>query len=164
MKCSLLLLLLLLALGMTSCKEWQIQYPEDTERTKLTPYERIKGKWILTSVTLNNKEYIDTITAKLGSTFFYCSDEHISGGARDADYYISLPSSSKYAAVYSFNNEHTRLAVLFQSSDLNLYMDQMVLGLFRYDERWEILKLSQHELKVRRVVQDSTMVNVFIKN
>lgn len=37
MKCSILLLLLLLALGMISCKEWQIQYPEDTERTKLTP-------------------------------------------------------------------------------------------------------------------------------
>ena len=42
---SLLILLTLAIITCSSCKKWQHKYPEDTERTKLTPEERLTGKY-----------------------------------------------------------------------------------------------------------------------
>jgi hypothetical protein len=47
LKNTILFALLILLGTITSCKKWQKQYPEDTERTKLNPTERLINKtWV----------------------------------------------------------------------------------------------------------------------
>ncbi len=55
-------ILIILVLMLSSCKRWQHEYPEDGQRSKLTPRERLLGKtWVLTQLTLNGQDYMDTV-------------------------------------------------------------------------------------------------------
>lgn len=62
------LLLFAILIFFSACKRWQHEYPEDGGKTKLTPEERITGKiWKLNFVSVNGKDYTDTVLNQLGS-------------------------------------------------------------------------------------------------
>ena len=69
-----LILLTLAIITCSSCKKWQHKYPEDTERTKLTPEERLTGKyWKLSKTTFNGMDYTDSVKNTIGDYEIYFS-------------------------------------------------------------------------------------------
>ncbi len=61
------------------CKKWQHQYPEDSGRTKKTPFERLAGKsgkwWTLQNATVNGVDYTDSVYQQLGVYKIYFGTE-----------------------------------------------------------------------------------------
>ena len=145
----------------TSCKKWEPLYPEDTERTKLTPYERIYGKWILTKAELNGVDVTSGIYDSLGQYSIEFEDK--------------FDQSAKIGTIdMTLNNKKLSTRWHISYSDIHVFhlMDSyphlfkfMILGCYKLSPAysWEIRSLSKSTLKVRKIVNDSTMINYFQK-
>lgn len=73
-----LLLFTIALISLNSCKRWQHKYPEDTERTKLTPEERLTGKyWKLSKTTFNGMDYTDSVKKTIGDYEIYFSLQEV---------------------------------------------------------------------------------------
>lgn len=107
MKKVLLFTVLALTLSLCSCHRWQHRYPEDTERSRLKPIERLANKWWkLDQVTRNGINITDSIKSLVGGYTFLLSDlrDDILGMTY---YYGKLSSSidSSVSMVYYFKND-----------------------------------------------------------
>lgn len=156
-----LLLTCLILLFTSSCKKWQKQYPEDTERTRLTPYERIYGKWRLTKVELNGLDMTSEVLDSLGQYQLEFMEEK-EFDANIGEIYAPL-KHNKISSVWDLSDIY-----LLQFPQISVYPDLykfMVLGCYYRTTTlsWEIRSLTSQSLKVRKVVNDSTMINYFQK-
>lgn len=62
------LLLFAILIFFSACKRWQHEYPEDGQRSKITPLDRLVGKtWVLTQLSLNGQDYMDTVRERFGN-------------------------------------------------------------------------------------------------
>jgi hypothetical protein len=87
---NLLFILLAILLTTASCKKWQHEFPEDGERTKKTPKERICDKWwVLSQVTLNGQDYTDSVYQQFGKykVFFTSNLSHTTNN--DVDVFLA---------------------------------------------------------------------------
>jgi hypothetical protein len=159
MKNTILFACLLLVLT-SSCKKGQ-QFPEDTERTSLTPYERIYGKWQLTKVELNGVDMTAEVLDSLGQYQLEFMEE------REFNARIGIINApirhNKISSVWDLSDIY-----LFQFPQISVYSDLynfMVLGCYYRTTTisWEIRSLTSQNLKVQKIVNDSTMINYFKK-
>jgi hypothetical protein len=144
----------------SSCKKGQ-QFPEDTERTSLTPYERIYGKWQLTKVELNGVDMTAEVLDSFGQYQLEFMEEREFGAKVGI---INAPKKyNKISSIWHLNDIYIQ-----QSPQISVYPDLtkfMVLGCYYMSIPiyWEIRSLSTQNLKIQKIVNDSTMINYFKK-
>lgn len=173
MKNLLLLLAFTTMIVTLSCKKWQHQYPEDTEQTKLTPTERLVGKWwTLSKATLNGKDYTDSVKNKIGNFKFNLETAgQYSLGKLDG--YKGSAESEKEGGYGTYWNLYNNEECIGMSRILSAFNYPTILIFpfyFKYYEtgfllqRNNILKLNEHELKisVQNISGDSIIINEFI--
>lgn len=160
--CYLIFLLLMLS---TSCKRWQHEYPEDGQRSKLTPRERLLGKtWVLTQLTLNGQDYMDTVRERFGNfkmklydTKYNPSDE-TSNSRYGAIFPTKTPAKTIIWILYN-NDENFSAGPLFAEND-----DFVLQGYINYKHIGTILKLTSSEFKFKTEYtdMDSIVISTFI--
>ena len=167
-----LLLACLIILFTSSCKKWQKQYPEDTEKTKLTPAERITGKlWKLSKVTLNGFDYTDSVKNKIGNFKFQLStqlmplEDDLYSGYADSD------NEGSYGTFWYFYNDESCIFQGRISTSIPPQFRTIIISpnYFYYENTGfmyqcnKILKLTDNELKIsiQNAVGDSIIVNEF---
>lgn len=168
---SLLILLALAIITCCSCKKWQHKYPEDTERTKLTPEERLTGKtWILTKATLNGIDYTDTVLNKIGKL-----EINLSTVEEDMNYNKGYAEDNVWGAfgiLWSIRNTEQDI-VLFRTAGSAPFYDIPCVAYINYLDNsgfrkytHQIMKLTQNEFKIQLTTAnlDSTYINVFQAN
>ncbi len=170
MKNTILIALLILLGTITSCNKWQKQYPEDTERTKDTPTERLTNKWwTLQSVTLNGKDYTDSVYQLFGKYQIYFSSNirSIFNGIETFNSYVKTEIETPVQAVWRFTNNEMSFISAPENGNNSLkisivpcYIRYVSFSTFEFN----ILKLSLNELKIKitNTNNDSTIINNFI--
>lgn len=164
----LLLLSIIALLTLSSCKKWQHKYPEDPERTKLTPEERLTGKtWTLTKATLNGVDYTDTILNKIGKL-----EINLSTVEENSNYNRGSAEDNVWGAfgiLWSLRNTEQDI-VLFRTAATAPFNDiPCVFYMNKYFDSgfnsviYQILKLSTTEFKIQFTTasQDSSYINIF---
>jgi hypothetical protein len=158
-------ILIILILLVSSCKRWQHEYPEDGQRSKLTPRERLLGKtWVLTQLTLNGQDYMDTIRERFGNfkmklydTKYNPTDE--TDNARyGAIFPTKTPAKTIIWMLYN-NDENFSAGPLFAEND-----DFILQGYINHKHLGTILKLTdnQFKLKTQYTDMDSIVISTFI--
>jgi hypothetical protein len=170
-----LFIALLALLGTSSCKKWQHKYPEDTERTKLTPTERLINKtWTLSKTTINGVDISDTVYNRIGkySVQFYNSSvggfgaqDFLSGGA-------NTDIEGGISTLWKFYEKDSKIG-WGRTSTSAPPIDGYVLLYIRASHDTtlvhvipEIIKLTETEFKIQTVntKHDTTLINTFIIN
>lgn len=162
--CYLIFLLLMLS---TSCKRWQHEYPEDGQRSKLTPRERLLGKtWVLSQLTLNGQDYMDTVRERFGNfkmklydTKYNPSDE-TSNSRYGAILPTKTPAKTIIWSLYE-NDSKFSAGALFVETD-----DFILPGYYNtYKREGTILKLTDNEFKftMKFINCDSIIMTLFEK-
>lgn len=162
-----LLLFVLLTLR-CSCKRWQKQYPEDVERTILSPLARISNKWwYLQSVVLNDKEMKDSVLNEIGDYRIQFVDGKISQHSETRWFFIEPSSiSGGLQTTWGFIQDETYLTMANGSSSTWSIVPGCFIkqgDLDPYWKRWtgwQILKLSASDCKLKNVntLNDSTII------
>jgi hypothetical protein len=149
------ILITLLTLSSTSCKKWQHKYPEDTERSKDTPFERLTNKWwTLKTASINGIDYTDSVNTVYGTYRIYFGTsvyQHYPSGLTAYEGLISTNIEPVFSSVWSLYKDETilELGQLFGShfSDFNIL--PVYNGSIKFDNySHKILKLSESELKL----------------
>lgn len=100
---------------LSSCNRWQHQYPEDTERTKLTPLERLSNKWwSLETVTINGSDITDSMKNVLGYYRMYLSSKVWGTSCCDTkifDASIVTEKDSSYSGSWILDNSETYFTI-----------------------------------------------------
>lgn len=166
-----ILIPIFLLLLFSSCKKWQNKYPEDTEKTKVTPIDRLTGKWwTLQSASVNGIDYMDTVKQQFGKYEIYFSNKEYDPGVwPDKRYYSSIKTEiePEFAAIWRFKEYETlftlgRLVGEFPFfSFMPCYLDYEI-----FLTPYTILKLSDSEFKfsTQNINKDTTVVYNFISN
>ena len=167
-KLILFVLLLLTTISFTGCNKWQHRYPEDTERTKLTPPERLTNKWwTLQSASVNGVDYTDSVFQLFGKYQIYFSLDlenvtvnglHIYTGTVHTD------NEPTFTSVWSFPDDAS-----IGIGDLNgtFSNKQSVVPGYIHAPllKYTILKLSKSEFKISLFWGNGyTVYNNFISN
>jgi len=164
-----LILACLIILFTSSCKKWQHRFPEDTERTKDTPTERLINKWwTLVSTTLNGQDYTDTIKQQFGQyqirfetalAWTPTNGMETYSGYVQTDYEPGFPTAWRF-----YNVESITTISLMQNPSFKKSIVPCYLNSFSYTyETQRILKLTNTEFKIsiQTKNQDSTIINYF---
>jgi hypothetical protein len=161
------LLSVLLSLLLCSCKKWQHKYPEDAERTKLTPMERIVDKkWTLVQTTFNSVDYTDSVFNFLGKyeIIFSKIPESavyvIYSGSINTDLEGGVP------IVWNFSRNMNNIGFARKAGVANYFPFAPC-----YDSKssnygnYTILKLSENEFKIQFDTKnkDTTIINSFVR-
>ncbi len=163
-------ILILLTLAITtcsSCKKWQHKYPEDTERTKLTPTERIINKWwVLDAVTLNGINYMDSVTNKIGKMRVYLTDDK--ADINNLKGILENDAEFAKSIIWTFFNNENQIAIYRTNGSIPFFLPVVFFidpnfPSF-YDQPYDVLKLSTSELKIsiRTKSNDTVIINKFI--
>jgi len=161
------------------CKKWQHQFPEDSGRTKKTPFERLAGKsgkwWTLQNATVNGIDYTDSVYQKMGIYKIYFSVEE--SNVSNFTLYKGVTSSELdggYSAVWNFTDDFIQLehgrehngqpynyAVAFV-----LYYKAYEFYSGFYQQPPAILRLENNIFKIstKNKEGDSTYTNTYISN
>jgi len=166
-----LLLACLITLFTSSCKKWQHQYPEDEVKTKLSPTERLVGKWWrLNKATLNGIDYTDSVYNLIGEYKFYLTDQNntITDNGKLGTSVSTAEGSYSIFWLY-YNNESDLYLRRFQASIF--YPTVIIAPTYFYVypnsgfslQYTHILKLTENELKLKLESKsgDSIIVNEF---
>lgn len=166
------LFLLCFTLTFTSCKKWQHQYPEDTERTKDTPMERLTNKWwVLQKVTLNGQDFTDSVHNIHGVYKIYFSENLFATSTDGLEHFYGTISSDigpAFVSVWTLHSKESNLAIgpLIAAAPIEFafipgYLNNGSFNQFDYF----ILKLNASELKIsiNTLNNDTTINNYFIK-
>lgn len=158
------LLLFAILIFFSACKCWQHEYPEDGGKTKLTPEERITGKiWKLNFVSVNGKDYTDTVLNQLGSflmEFTLTKEDKYFLGA------VSTDSMGGFYTVWGFEPSVRYITILrrvskdFLPSFVPCFLDKKSSNPYSF----RIVKLTENELKLelKTISGDTTIENTFI--
>jgi hypothetical protein len=169
-----LLLLSIIALfALSSCKKWQHKYPEDPERTKLTPEERLTGKWwTLQNVTLNGKDYTDTVMNQIGKFQIYFGLEKVSGISSVR--YVGNATSGyegSFFTTWDFTSDYQNFSFGRYNSGPSIYPYCALYYPYNYDSgfygmHYLIQRLDNGVFKIALTSKtaDSTFTNTFISN
>lgn len=161
---NLIIIFIISLLTLSSCKRWQHQYPEDTEKTKLTPEERLTGKiWTLSSTTFNGMDYTDSVKNVIGKYEIYFSlqeDHEIKVG------YIKTEVDGVFDIFWLFGYGDGGIGIVRQTG-IPIYYPFVPC----YDTQsgnhgnYTILKLSEAEFKIQfqNNNKDTTIINKFTK-
>lgn len=154
---------------LSACKKWQHQYPEDSEKTKLTPTERLTNKWwTLQSTSVNGVDYTDSVHTIFGEYRIYFTQNLFD--ITNVELYYGWVSSNlqpKFTSIWNFNNGEADLGIgPLNGSDpikddfLPCYMNNSFMM------QYKIEKLLNNELKisVQSKNKDTIVVNYFISN
>lgn len=167
--------LIILTIGIlffTSCKKWEHQYPEDTEKTKVAPFERLTNKtWVLKNVTMNNVDITDSVNKIIGSLKLEFNTNTLTlGSYRPYTAYSTSDVEGKILSTWSFSKDLTQIGVgRFQSS---VYYNTFTICHFENIINFKngigptILRLEDNIFKVSvsNQVGDSTFTNTFYSN
>lgn len=178
MRIVILNLFILILLALTSCTKWQHQYPEDTERSKLTPMERLAGKtWTLQQVTLNGMDYTDSVFNQIGKFQINFGMSKISSMSNTNIFYVGEAKSDfegNFICLYIIGDEQVTLGIIREN--LNFAATKTLTILYinnNFSPRFgvsEILRLEEHNLKIRfrnsnnGGMSDSVITNTFVSN
>ncbi|MBP9933198.1 MAG: hypothetical protein KBF25_05860 [Chitinophagaceae bacterium] len=145
-------LFVFIVISLAACKRWQHEYPEDGQRSKITPLDRLVGKtWVLTQLSLNGQDYMDTVRERFGNfeMKFYTTKFNPTDETDEARYGGAFPTKtpSKTIIWELFENE-TKLSVgpLFGELD-----DFILPGYYPHMKEIVILKLTVEELKIKTI-------------
>lgn len=136
----------------TACKRWQHKYPEDTERTKLTPNERITNKWwTLESAFVNNIDYTDSIDELFGKYQIYFSSNVYQTSQEGFDVYYGTVTTEKeptFTTAWSFPDQESIGLGAMNGNNSGKYsiVPGYLQGVYL---KYTILKLSPSELKIK---------------
>lgn len=164
-----LLLACIIILLASSCKKWQYKYPEDTDRTKDSPTERLTNKWwTLESVTLNGVDYTDTIKNQFGIYQIYFSQESYNQGFNEVfeKFYgtIKTDFEPEVVSIWGFATlQELALGPLGGNNSNKISLVPCYLKTGSFYLKYEILKLSSNELKfsIKNIKNDTTIINYF---
>ncbi len=157
-------------LFITCCKKKQlsVRYPEDTEDTFLTPPERLCNKWwILDSVSLNGMDYTDTLDLYIGEYKFYVYSEEITYNNFSTKYRNGIINTDKFTPQVGFKtffiNPFKTLSFHpnsqpFQTDTIISYAPYLY---HPYTGGWDILQLSEINLKIILQHKDTTIINYY---
>ena len=164
----LLFLSFIAILALSNCKKWQHKYPEDTERTKLTPEERLTGKtWTLNKSTLNGIDYTDTVLNKIGKLEVYLSTNEETGNLKQGAAEDNVWGG--FGILWIFRNNENDLEIFRTAASAPFYdipsvfyinyLDNSGFGKYTH----QILKLTTSDFKIQctTIAQDSTYINYF---
>jgi hypothetical protein len=173
MKNIILIVLLILLGSITSCKKWQKQYPEDTERTKDTPTERLSNKWwTLQNASINGKDYTDSVYQHFGKFKIYFGSTLYQTSLQGNDRYYGLINTeleTSFTTIWTIVDNETVIGITpFQGTNSNAisivpcFLSHSSFTIWSYS----ILKLSNNEFKIsiKSNTNDSTVINNFITN
>ena len=166
------ILITLLTLSSTSCKKWQHKYPEDTERSKDTPFERLTNKWwTLKSASINGIDYTDSVKELFGIYQIYFSQNLEQTTVGGLDFYLGTVKPEKesaFVSIWSFPDEASvSIGPFFGFSGLkNVNLVPCYLNNNFTVWSYTILKLNESEFKIRITTkdQDTTITNYFKTN
>ena len=159
----LLLLSIIALLALSSCNKWQHKYPEDPERTKLTPAERLTGKhWKLIKTTFNGIDYTDSVKNTIGDYEIYFSlqedhDQPVGGLTTDIEGGIGI--------IWSFYFNQTMLGIQrMMGKNTDYPFVPCFEHVLQYERAYGILQLSENVLKIKftNSAKDTTIINEFI--
>ncbi len=171
MKNTILIVLLILLGTITSCNKWQKQYPEDTERTKLTPEERIANKWWnLDSVYINGTNITNDIFDSISFYKMYFDTKRVTtqgspnGHTIGNNSFDKIPYSQRFFWGLLTNQDSIQISL-----DGYPYLNLQIPSYCSGSSNWGVLKLSQVEMKLVRKYQysinnlskDSIVTNYF---
>jgi hypothetical protein len=173
MKNKILYSVLFLIIGLSSCKKWQHQYPEDTERTKLTPTERLINKtWKLQKTTINGIDISDTVRSRIGDYTMEFSTRKENGlGTYIYLGGVTTTVEGDILTVWKFSDDESKIICDRHSSsepDIDGFF-YLYLNQYRHPDRLngtsKILKLSEMEFKyqITNTNQDTIIINTFYK-
>jgi hypothetical protein len=173
MKNKIILSLGFLIIGLSSCKKWQHQYPEDTERTKLTPTERLINKtWKLQKTTINGIDISDTVRNRIGEYTMEFSTRKENGlGTYIYLGGVTTTVEGDILTVWKFSDDEGTVGWGRHSSsepDIDGFV-YLYLNQYRYPNKLngtsKILKLSETEFKfqISNTNQDTILINTFYK-
>lgn len=153
----------------SSCKKWQHKYPEDAERSKQTPLERLSDKWwALKTASINGIDYTDTVKNQFGKYEIYFSQNEFSPGSFSSKRYygkIKTDIESEFIHIWHFKDNETILSSARLVGDFPFY--SFMPCYLDYDVynsgSTVILKLSASELKLVKtnINQDTTIIYYF---
>ncbi len=173
----LLFLSFIAILTLSSCKKWQHKYPEDTERTKLTPKERLTGKWwTLQNASVNGVDYTDSVHEMFGKYQIYFSTS-ISSSFNGIDRYfgnVKTELEPAFTSTWRLKDNDENMSIVDangnggggnNSSKVSIVPCYINYQNFSSDE-YLILKLSISELNIsiKTKGSDSIIINNFIAN
>lgn len=161
-------ILFIMLVMVSACKRWQHEYPEDGQRSKITPLDRVVGKtWVLTQLSLNGQDYMDTVRERFGSfemKLFYTkynpSDE---------------TDKARYGGVYSPKQPDKTIIWQLYDNDFKFSagalfgeLDDFILPGYYNQHKHEgtILKLTDKDFKFRinYLERDSIVITNFTAN
>lgn len=154
----------------TCCKkkEYAVRYPEDTEYTYISPPKRLCDKWwILDSISLNGKDYTDTVNFHVGEYSFFIKNEEIKISGTSLVKYKGSILTDKYFMPSSidifFSSPYTGFSIY--PSDTPYKSDTVITYapcLYHpYTGGWYITKLSNNILKINYTYKDTMIINYF---
>lgn len=157
------LILLLFAIGLVGCNKWEHQYPEDTVRSKETPLKRLVDKWwILQNVTVDGKNYTDSVKNKIGDYKIIFKNEK---AAQSGTKYVlgAIASSSIEPEILSYwrmsdNEESFGLSRFGGYPSIETYA--MLYGILTHS--FKILQLEKNIFKIENIDSNKKITNTFI--
>lgn len=150
-------ILLSLTLILCSCHRWQHQYPEDTERSRLTPAERLTNKWWkLDQVTKNGVNITDSVKAIVGNYTFLFGK--VPDASTDWIYYYGKLNSNidgNLGIVCFFQNDNAEIVIerVDGTSSIRIGIPAYTDSLNSFSQLYTILKLTEYDFKLK--IEDS---------
>jgi hypothetical protein len=159
----------------SNCSRWQHQYPEDTERSKETPVQRLLDKkWVLQNVTLNGTDYTDSVFNQIGNFRIAFYDQSASSPSDPYDYYYGSNHSDlegPFGSVYMKPTSADERISMLRSSNVPLVINVPVIYYITDQINHSIwvkyiLRLESTHFKISFSNQagDTTITNTFISN
>lgn len=156
------------------CNKWQYQFPEDEERSKLTPMERLTSKtWTLKKVELNNLDFTDSVFKQIGSLSMRFSTSEYENGLGSEIRYIGNASSDvegNFTTTYKLYDNKFLNVVRYNTQGVNSNVLTIMHKIYDLSGRFgpcEIRRLDNNYLKIQFANNqnggkgDSTIMNLF---
>ncbi len=154
MRFTIYITLLIILLAFSQCKK-EHRYPDDTDKSKKTPNERLEGDWEISEYTLDGNNILDTLNKICGCNITEDIRLEYYNVREDNPYWELMiwGASMSYKSKNGFDDYHYLEIGPFGNHNRADVFNKLFITPFHYAPgaiaRWDVTKLFGEELKVK---------------